>query len=107
MHWGTGTSPWPMMEPRRKVPPRLRDGVHASTATLLERALIEAATTGGAAGRALRVEVPVRGLDAWSWLDAQTGPEKVYWSDRDGAFSAAGLGCADRFEIGPGADRAR
>lgn len=43
----------------------------------------------------LRAEVPVVGLNALSWLCAQSFDSRGYWSDREGSFELAGVGGAD------------
>ena len=54
----------------------------------------------GAVGRPgvlLRIEVPLSDSPApLSWIQQQPAGARLYWSDRDGAFSVAGLGFADQ-----------
>lgn len=42
-----------------------------------------------------RLEVPAPDADPLSWLSAQPGTSKFYWSDREQNFAAAALGQAD------------
>lgn len=54
----------------------------------------------GASGRPdalLRITVPLRDAPSpLSWIQQQPAGARLYWSDRGGAFSVAGLGFADR-----------
>ena len=43
----------------------------------------------------VRAEIPVTGLNAWSWLCRQSFDSRGYWSDRENAFELAGVGGAD------------
>jgi menaquinone-specific isochorismate synthase len=79
------------------------ESARRSLAALVEQLLLE--TLDGVPGRALRVEMPVRRVDVQAWLRAQDAAEKVYWSDRAGAFEVAGIGAADTLSA-PDADGA-
>jgi menaquinone-specific isochorismate synthase len=46
-------------------------------------------------GNILRVEQEIPNIDPISWLQQQTNPLKIYWSDRDREFEIAGIGYAD------------
>jgi len=43
----------------------------------------------------LRVEIACPDIDCLGWLNQQSSPNKIYWSDRNGAFEMAGIGAAD------------
>lgn len=45
--------------------------------------------------RAVRVEIPIKPVDALEWLRLQAGGVKTYWYDREHDFEMAGLGAAD------------
>jgi menaquinone-specific isochorismate synthase len=63
-------------------------------AELVERVFADALTA-SAAGRALRIEIPLQPVNAPAWLQAQETSERVYWGDRERAFEVAGIGAAD------------
>lgn len=63
-------------------------------ATLLEQAF-ELAAASSKPGRVLRCEVPVDGVDALTWLEAQGDRSRGYWCDRERRFELAGVGTAD------------
>ncbi len=44
--------------------------------------------------RIIRIELPIRPIDALRWLSSQTDTTKIYWSNRDGNFEVAGIGLA-------------
>lgn len=50
----------------------------------------------------VRVELPVAYVDPLTWLRAQPHDAKVFWSERDDAWSAAGAGAAWTFRRPPG-----
>jgi len=41
-----------------------------------------------------RAEAPLEDVEPAAWLEAQEGPHKIYWANRDGAFETAGVGVA-------------
>jgi menaquinone-specific isochorismate synthase len=61
---------------------------------LIEQAVESAVDVQGGA-RAVRVEIPLKTVNAIEWLSAQTSAVKTYWRDRDGEFEVAGVGEAD------------
>lgn len=66
------------------------------SATQRLAALVSKALAGAAGTRFLcRVETPVVTLPALAWLGEQQGFTQYYWSDREGAFSMAGVGEAE------------
>lgn len=54
---------------------------------------------GRAAGRFVRVEIPVEGISPLPWLAAQRHPIKGYWSARDGSLEMAAIGEADEIKF--------
>ncbi len=66
-----------------------------SLASLVEHVFASDLAPWPASGAALRVETPVKPVAARAWLNAQRETVRVYWSDRSGAFEAAGVGAAD------------
>lgn len=47
----------------------------------------------------LAVKLPL--LDPLEWLQIQQATDRIYWSDREGAFATAGIGVADLTEFDP------
>ncbi|HYQ91166.1 MAG TPA: hypothetical protein VES89_03590, partial [Candidatus Competibacteraceae bacterium] len=54
--------------------------------------------------RVLRLEVPLADCSPLEWLSWQNHSQRIYWSDRQLAFEAAGVGCADRIQDSNGQD---
>ncbi len=52
----------------------------------------------------LRLETPLAGCSPLQWLAWQQQPVRIYWSDRQSPFAAAGVGCADRIAGDGGGD---
>lgn len=52
----------------------------------------------------LRLEIPLTGCSPLQWLNWQPQPVRLYWSDRQSTFAAAGVGCADRIAGDGGAN---
>jgi len=50
------------------------------------------------------LKLRVEGVDPLSWLAAQKSKTKIYWSDRAGAWEAAGVGVADMVAAAGGID---
>ena len=46
----------------------------------------------------IRVEAPVKATGLLDWLRAQTNESKLFWADRENAFSVAGLGTTNVLE---------
>ena len=64
-------------------------------AMLIEQAFESAATKSERRRKALRVEVPVEGVEPLAWLEAQGMRSRGYWCSRDRDFELAGVGTAD------------
>ena len=43
----------------------------------------------------VRFEIPIAPIDSLRWLSQQKNEVKIYWSERDTSFSAAGVGAVD------------
>ena len=54
--------------------------------------------------RVIRLEVPLTDCSPLEWLSWQNHSQQIYWSDRQLAFEAAGVGCADQIRCGYGQD---
>jgi menaquinone-specific isochorismate synthase len=52
----------------------------------------------------VRLEQPLSGFSPLQWLQWQTHPIKIYWSDRQLNFESAGVGLADRIKCDKGQD---
>ena len=77
-----------------QFPNTVEPGVAKQTlAMLIEQAFESVAS--GTRRRALRVEVPVEGVEPLAWLEAQGDRSRGYWCDRDRGFELAGVGTAD------------
>lgn len=68
----------------------------------LTRALVDAFDTAGTSGGLVRLSVPLIGVEPLDWLAAQTTKPALYWRDRDGQRRIAGVGVADRLDVGAG-----
>lgn len=72
----------------------------------LAAAIMRALDGGGQAaarlGPMIRLEVAAEGVPALPWLAAQRRLPRLYWSDRAGERSVAGVGFADRLELQEG-----
>lgn len=44
--------------------------------------------------RILRIEIQIEPLDCLAWLSNQSAQSKIFWSNREGTFEAAGIGLA-------------
>ena len=49
----------------------------------------------------VRLSVGLPAIDPLQWLAGQTAADRLYWSDRAGAFETAGIGVADQIEANP------
>lgn len=67
-----------------------------SAKNLLKKTLRTLATSGrfDSAGRFIRIEQPIEGIDPLKWLRQQKAVPKIYWSERDRRYEVAGIGCA-------------
>ncbi len=54
--------------------------------------------------RVLRLQAPLADCSPLEWLSWQSHSQQIYWSDRQLAFEAAGVGVADRIQDGNGQD---
>ncbi|MCK4460878.1 MAG: hypothetical protein KAW46_03685, partial [candidate division Zixibacteria bacterium] len=52
--------------------------------------------------RPIRLSVGLPAIDPLHWLEGQVATDRLYWSDRAGAFDTAGIGVADQIEADPG-----
>ena len=52
--------------------------------------------------RPIRLSVGLPAMDPLHWLAGQTATDRLYWSDRAGAFEMAGIGVADQINANPG-----
>lgn len=50
----------------------------------------------------IRLSVGLPAVDPLQWLAWQVATDRLYWSDRAGAFETAGIGVADQIEANPG-----
>jgi len=64
-------------------------------AMLIEQAFESASAKPDRHRRALRVEVPVEGVEPLAWLEAQGMRSRGYWCSRERDFELAGVGTAD------------
>ena len=55
-------------------------------------ALSEKGREGSSVKEIKRIEIEVKEIDPINWLEQQSHAVKTYWSNRDGAFSMAGIG---------------
>lgn len=64
-------------------------------AMLIEKAFESISAKAECHRRALRVEVPVEGVEPLAWLEAQGMRSRGYWCSRERDFELAGVGTAD------------
>ena len=78
-----------------QYPNTVEPGVAKQTLAMLIEQAFDSVTAGGQRRRALRVEVPVEGVEPLAWLEAQGNRSRGYWCARDRDFELAGVGTAD------------
>jgi menaquinone-specific isochorismate synthase len=81
----------PILYPETVKPGQAKE----TLAMLVEKAFESASTKADQHRRALRVEVPVEGVEPLAWLEAQGMRSRGYWCSRDRDFEMAGVGTAD------------
>lgn len=81
----------PILYPETVEPGQAKD----TLAMLIEKAFQSIAAKGECHRRALRVEVPVEGVEPLAWLEAQGMRSRGYWCSRERDFELAGVGTAD------------
>lgn len=81
----------PILYPETVEPGQAKE----TLAMLIEKAFKSASTKADPHRRALRVEVPVEGVEPLAWLEAQGMRSRGYWCSRERDFELAGVGTAD------------
>ncbi len=81
----------PILYPETVEPGQAKE----TLAMLIEQAFESASAKADQHRRALRVEVPVEGVEPLAWLEAQGMRSRGYWCSRDRDFELAGVGTAD------------